>query len=98
DKLVTGVQTCALPICPGRVQDAGRPRDIPKRAIAVVLEEDVLAAAQSWGTAGHLEALVEAGSSFRDGGGLYIEVDIVGDKQIERSEERRVGKEGRCRE
>ena len=58
-------------------------RNVGERAVAVVVEQDVLAALQPGRAAGHHQSLVQARARFRHGRGLRIEVDVVGDEQIE---------------
>ena len=45
--------------------------------------ENVLSALQAGRAAGHHHAFVETGAGFRDGRGGQIEIDVVGDEQIE---------------
>ena len=68
---------------PGGLQDSGFCGDIGERAVAVVVKQDVLAALQPRRTAGNQDDLVEAGAGFRQRRGLGIEVDVVGDEQVE---------------
>src|SRR5438552_5499703 len=76
DDLVTGVQTCALPISPVRIHDV----DLFVTVLTVALEQDLRAVGGP--------------------GGRKITEGVVsqaGDAAPVRSEERRVGKEGRFR-
>src|SRR5207244_6634395 len=93
DDLVTGVQTCALPICPGNQEDAGaRPRRRGDRA------DGVRAARLDEGLRRQI-----GGEVLRDRDGPHpgaaaavgdaerlVQVDV---HDVRRSEERRVGKE-----
>ena len=66
-----------------RVEDAGFLADVGEGAVAVVAVEDVFAAFEAGRAAGDLHALVLAAGGFRDGGGLDVEVDVVGDEEVE---------------
>ena len=66
-----------------RFPDAGFLADVGERAVAIVVVQDVLAAAQAGRSAGDQQALVGAGAGFGRRGGLQIEIDIVGDEEIE---------------
>src|ERR1043166_1528524 len=68
---------------PGRFPDPGLFGDVGESAVTVVVEQDVLAAVESRWSARHPDALVETVSRFRNRHGLRIEVDVVGDKEIE---------------
>src|SRR3546814_1553844 len=73
--LVTGVQTCALPIyCKGRQQNPGTPQMQANGRGDI----DLL---------GYVRVLHENGY---DG---PVDLEVIGAKELERSEERRVGKE-----
>ena len=65
------------------VQHAGLFADVGEGAVAVVVVEDVLAAFEAGRSAGDLDALVGAARGFRQRGGLDVEVDVVGDEEIE---------------
>src|SRR5205823_9440979 len=94
DKLVTGVQTCALPILefsgvPGETHRRGQPfgekgGSLEDPVAVLVLEPADLAAA---GFLLELEVEIAAGRL------RHVQAPAV----VERSEERRVGKECRCR-
>ncbi len=57
--------------------------DVGEGPVAIVVIEDVFAALQSrWPTC-HLNAFVGAAGYFWKRGGLDVEVDIVGDKEVE---------------
>ena len=71
------------PVGPGRFPDAGLLGDIGERAVAVVVKQDVLAALQPGRPAGHHQSLVQAVAGFRQRRGLGVEVDVVGDEQVE---------------
>src|SRR5690349_22548915 len=84
---VTGVQTCALPICDAR-QD--RRREVGRVDRPVLDEEDVLAGpVRDEAVVREQDRLVVARAVRLHDGEHRVEVD--------RSEERRVGKEGRSR-
>src|SRR5687767_15436697 len=79
DKLVTGVQTCALPICGGN--------DVPRRAAGL-------------GAGRARRGGPDGGEGAGDGEGparRRLRSPAAGARRGERSEERRVGKEGRSR-
>ncbi len=57
--------------------------DIGERAVAIVVVENIFAALEAGRTAGHHHALVEARARFRHGRGRQIQIDVVGDEQIE---------------
>src|SRR5690606_39819867 len=85
---VTGVQTCALPICPGslRLRGAGKPRSRQLRSSSVT---GLLIAEPHSSTVG----------TPISGGDFRLREARGRDSQYRaaRSEERRVGKECRCR-
>src|SRR5205807_2763749 len=94
DYKVTGVQTCALPI----YQPDGERDDIHQPLVGLLhLRElagpvDVIAL-------GELGTILRVGDlllGFVDGRGQVAALDAELDRDIPRSEERRVGKEGRC--
>ena len=58
-------------------------RDVGEGAVAVVAVEDVFATLQTGGAAGYLNAFVGAAGGFGKGGGLDVEVDVVGDEEVE---------------
>src|SRR5256712_9106730 len=83
DLIVTGVQTCALPICPRpqpREPDTSAPRSV------------------AYGPAGRRRASIWAKMAFRNcwGWGIFFSSSPLS-RPADRSEERRVGKEGRSR-
>src|ERR1700733_354108 len=49
----------------------------------MVVEQNVLAALQSWRAARHQDALVHTRAGFRERRGLRIEIDVVGYEQIQ---------------
>ncbi len=57
--------------------------DVGEGAVAVVVVEDVLAAVEAGRAAGDLHAFVGAAGGFGQRGGLDVEVDVVGDEEIE---------------
>ncbi len=65
------------------VEDAGLFRYVGEGSIAVVVVEDVLAALQAGRPAGDLDAFVGACAGLGKRRGLDIEVDVVGDEEIE---------------
>ena len=58
-------------------------RDVLERAVAAIVVEHVLAARQSRRTARHLQALVAAQAGLRRRRRRQIEIDVVGDEEIE---------------
>src|SRR5205823_11980874 len=89
DKLVTGVQTCALPIFGGKLAARGadfEPGEIGGIADRPVARRDVMEAVQP--------AMPESVET----GGLEFAADHIAERAVERrrSEERRVGKQWRC--
>src|SRR2546427_5785996 len=80
DLTVTGVQTCALPICPGRVDRA----DAADASFDLEVADDVEHGRLQRETAGHVKAVLRAAETAQV-------------RRIDRSEERRVGKECRSR-
>ena len=62
---------------------AGLLADVGEGAVAVVVVEDVLAAGKAGRAAGDEHALVGAGAVFGEGRGLEVEVDVVGDEEVE---------------
>src|SRR5205823_7617520 len=84
DKLVTGVQTCALPIFSRAVGD------LPKRSHSSTFGGNPLACAAAIAAIGEMRRL-ELAACARDRGALLLD----GLRAIRRSEERRVGKEAR---
>src|SRR5687767_15265533 len=82
DKLVTGVQTCALPICHGTGWGMMHFASHPSRGTADTLP---LATLDAWGVLGPRAKLAHM---------LYVDADDIARL---RSEERRVGKECRSR-
>ena len=66
-----------------RLQDAGLLADIREGAVAVVVKQDVLAALQSRRTARHHDAFEQARAGLRQRRGLRIEIDVVGDEQVQ---------------
>src|SRR5205823_11653541 len=83
DKLVTGVQTCALPICSEIDLDAAYPKIVPGTWFALVSNE---ATAHLSGLSGYVELYRASAVSFPSRTDFAL-----------RSEERRVGKECRSR-
>ena len=65
------------------VPHAGFFADVGEGAVAVVVIEDVFAALQAGRAAGHLDAFVGAAGGFGSGRGLEVEVDVVGDEEVE---------------
>ena len=57
--------------------------DIGERAVAIVVIQNVLAALQARRAAGNHHAFVEARAGFGHRRGRQIEIDVVGDEQIE---------------
>ena len=57
--------------------------DIGEGSVAVVVIENVLSARQARRPAGDQDSLVSAGAILGQGRGLQIEVDVVGDEEIE---------------
>src|SRR5205823_10653008 len=92
DKLVTGVQTCALPICPG----AARPTD---RATRCLEAPGLTSAIRPGGVLQKVSTPDDRSSAIRRHSLQSHPVPIVGTPTTEvrmrpRSEERRVGKGG----
>jgi hypothetical protein len=58
-------------------------RDVGEGAVAVVAIEDVFAALQTRRTAGHLDAFVGTASGFGQRCGFDIEVNVVGNEEVE---------------
>jgi hypothetical protein len=73
----------AQAISPHRRPHTGLLTYIGKGSVAVVVVENISTAGQSRRTARHKNSLVSAWSVFRFRSGLQIEVDIVGDEEIE---------------
>src|SRR5205823_7758446 len=94
DKLVTGVQTCALPILEldllrQQVLPRGaREAEIGDLGLSVLVEEDVLRLEVAMDEAG----LMDERDALEDPEGEPL--DLRGWQPLPRSEERRVGKEG----
>src|SRR6266404_2543211 len=65
------------------LEDAGFFADVGESSIAVVVIKNVLAAVESRRTARDHDAFVEAGTGFGNGRGLQVEIDVVGDEEIE---------------
>ena len=65
------------------LQDARSFGNVGERAIAVVVKQNVFAALQAGRPAGDDQAFIETGPAFGQRRGLGIEVDVVGDVQIE---------------
>ena len=57
--------------------------DVGEGAVAVVVVEDVLAALEAGRAAGDLDAFVGAAGGFGERRGLDVEVDVVGDEEVE---------------
>src|SRR5205823_9807480 len=90
DKLVTGVQTCALPIC-----------SVPDSAIQVSIEPSLLRP-RSWRTLAFGRSLGKLSNFSLAGSNRTIAFAVQSDNHTlssgsTRSEERRVGKEGSTR-
>ncbi len=64
-------------------ENSRRVGNVGERAIAVVVIQNVFAALQSRRSARHHYALVKARARFRHGRSRQIEIDVVGDEQIE---------------
>ena len=67
----------------GRLQNARFRRNIGEGAVAVVVEQDVLAAIQTGRAARDHQSFIETRAGFGRGHGLEVEVDVVGDEEIE---------------
>src|SRR3989441_4273970 len=65
------------------LQDAGGFGDVGEGAVAVVVIEDVFAAGQAGRAAGDHDAFVEAGARFGNGRGSEVEINVIGDEEIE---------------
>ena len=57
--------------------------DVGEGAVSVVVVENVFATLQAGGTASYLNAFVRAASCFGERCGLDVEVDVVGDEEVE---------------
>ena len=57
--------------------------DVGEGAVAVVVEQNVVAALEAGRTAGDEHTLVETGAGFGERRGLGVEVDVIGDEEIE---------------
>src|SRR5206468_6387891 len=91
DLIVTGVQTCALPICSAiKYELIPAPAGSPTR-VTFNGKEAVIDPAVAKNITGFTAAAVEAGYP-KAGDPSIVKVNGF----FERSEERRVGKEGRC--
>ena len=64
-------------------RDAGSVRDVLERAIAAISIEHVVAAGKAGRSARHRQALVAAEARVGHRRRLEIEVDVVGDEQVE---------------
>ena len=65
------------------VEDAGFRTDVGEGTVAVVAVEDVFAALQARRAAGDLDAFVGAAGGLGERGRLDVEVDVVGDEEVE---------------
>src|SRR5699024_11417500 len=89
DRNVTGVQTCALPIS-AHIDFTGTSAQLPSNfnAPSAVARAAVLYV---------MRTLVEDNIPLNDGCLKPVDITIPDDSMLSRSEERRVGKECRCR-
>ena len=67
----------------GGFQDAGFGGDVSKRSVAIVPEQDVFSAQEAGRATGDEETFVLAGAGLGKGGSFRIEVDVVGDEEVE---------------
>src|SRR5205823_8861518 len=94
DKLVTGVQTCALPICGTDGVEQKSPRLMPLTAKRAALEAT---ARSHWATSWQPAAVAMPCTRAITGTGRRTRPSIIRVHCANRSEERRVGKECRAR-
>ena len=73
----------AEPVRPAGLGDPGAVRHVDERAVALVAIQQVLAARQSWRSARDRDALVPAQARVRRRRGREVEIDVVGDKQVQ---------------
>src|SRR5439155_8595542 len=64
-------------------QDAGFFADVGERAVTVIVIENVFSAVETRRAASNHNAFVEARAGFGNGRGLQVEIDVVGDEEIE---------------
>ena len=65
------------------VPHAGFLADVGERAVAVVVIEEIFSAGEAGRSAGYDDAFVGAGTFFGERSGFQVEVDVVGDEEIE---------------
>src|SRR5882724_1684748 len=67
----------------GRFQYAGFRRNIREGSIAVIVEQNIFAAIETRWATRDFQSFIETRAAFRRRDGLDVEIDVVGDEQVE---------------